>query len=157
VSEGGPVSRDSMVSLREVTAETVRAICSLAVKPEQAHLVAPNAESIAEAYFEPRAWFRAIYADETPAGFVMLYDDPDTPSYHLWRFMIDGRYQKFGFGLRALELIIAHVRTRPGARELRLHYVPDDGSARGLYVRFGFQDTGEVSHGQNEMMLRLDG
>jgi hypothetical protein len=28
-------------------------------------------------YFEPKAWFRAIYADETPVGFVMLFDDPD--------------------------------------------------------------------------------
>jgi diamine N-acetyltransferase len=157
MSEGAPVTNASVMSLREVTAETVRSICALAVKPEQSHLVAPNAVSIAEAYFEPKAWFRAIYADETPVGFVMLFDDPETPSYHLWRFMVDGRYQKFGFGQRALELIIAHVRTRPGARELRLHYVPDKGSARGLYVRHGFEDTGEASHGQNEMLLRLDG
>ena len=63
------ITRDSTVSLREVTADTVRMICRLDVSEEQKHFVAPNAVSIAQAYFEPKAWFRAIYADETPVGF----------------------------------------------------------------------------------------
>ena len=33
--------------------------------------------SIAEAHFSPLAWFRAVYAGDTPVGFVMLSDDPD--------------------------------------------------------------------------------
>ena len=48
------------VELREVTAETVRAICRLTVAAGQDQFVAPNAVSIAEAYFHPTAWFRAI-------------------------------------------------------------------------------------------------
>ncbi len=71
------ITRDSVVSFREINAETVRTICRLDVSEEQMHFVAPNAHSIAQAYFEPKAWFRAIYADETPVGFVMLYDDPE--------------------------------------------------------------------------------
>jgi hypothetical protein len=51
----------STVSLRAVTAETIRAIYSLKVAPDQEQFVAPNAVSIAEAYFVPYAWFRAIY------------------------------------------------------------------------------------------------
>jgi diamine N-acetyltransferase len=73
------ITHNSEVSLREVTAGTVRAICRLDVSEEQKHFVAPNAVSIAQAYFEPKAWFRAIYADDTPVGFLMLYDDPDKP------------------------------------------------------------------------------
>ena len=64
------------VTLREVTGDTVRAVCRLQVGPGQERFVASNAISIAEAYFEPKAWFRAIYAGEEPVGFVMLYDDP---------------------------------------------------------------------------------
>ena len=56
------------VTLREITAETVRAICNLDVAPEQRGYVAPNAVSIAQAHFQPRAWFRAVYAAETPVG-----------------------------------------------------------------------------------------
>ena len=30
--------------------------------------------SISEAHFWPTGWFRAIYADDTPVGFVMIDD-----------------------------------------------------------------------------------
>jgi len=36
-----------------VTADTVRAICALQTTEEQKRFVAPNALSIAQAYFEP--------------------------------------------------------------------------------------------------------
>ena len=38
-----------------------------------------RARSIAQAHFEEKAWYRAIYADERPVGFIMLYDDPEEP------------------------------------------------------------------------------
>lgn len=38
-----------------------------------------NAYLVAEAYFHDYACFRAIYADETPVGFVMISDEPDKP------------------------------------------------------------------------------
>jgi diamine N-acetyltransferase len=69
MSEEPPnVTRDSTISLREVTAETAREIMRLEVNDAQKHFVAPNSVSIAQAYFEPKAWFRAIYADDTPGG-----------------------------------------------------------------------------------------
>jgi diamine N-acetyltransferase len=148
-------TRESVVSLREVTADTLRTVLRLQVKPAQEQFVAPNAVSIAEAYFEPKPWFRAIYADETPVGFVMLYDDPDKGEYYLWRYMIDGRYQGSGFGRRALELLIDHVRGRPGANELLLSYVPADGNPQPFYAALGFVDTGEVHDGENVMRLAL--
>ena len=149
------VTSAAVVSLREVTADTVRAIIRLKVKPSQTHFVADNATSIAQAYFEPKAWFRAIYADETPVGFVMLFDDPDAPEYYLWRYMIDGRYQGLGFGRRALELFIDHVRTRPNATALLSSYVPGEGSPWPFYAGLGFVETGEVDDGENVIRLPL--
>jgi diamine N-acetyltransferase len=142
------------VTLREVTAETVRAICRLEVTPEQRGFVAPNAVSIAQAYFEPRAWFRAVYADDTPVGFVMLHDDPEAPEYYLWRFMIAAEHQGRGYGREALDRVVEYVRSRPGATTLLSSYVPGEGSPGEFYRRYGFAETGEVDG--DELVIRLE-
>lgn len=141
------------VTLREVNKETVRKIIDLEVAEDQNRFVAPNAWSISEAYFEPKAWFRAIYADEVPVGFLMLYDDPDEPRYYLWRMMIDAKHQRKGYGRRAMELLIEYVRSRPGAAEITLGYVPGEGTPQLFYALLGFEETGVEEHG--EMIMRL--
>ena len=141
------------VTLREVTKDTVWQIMDLEVAENQGHLVAPNSMSIAEAYFEPKAWFRAIYADEDPVGFIMLFDDPDTPRYYLWRMMIANGQQRKGLGRRALELLVDYVRTRPNATEVTVGSIPGEESPQAFYEGFGFVDTGETKGG--EVILRL--
>lgn len=147
--------RDAPITLREVTKETLRAVLRLKVAPEQERFVAPNAFSIAEAHFEPKAWFRAVYAGDTPVGFVMLEDDPEKPSYFLWRFMIDRRFQGLGFGARAISLLVEHVRTRPGATALLTSCVPGEGSPCPFYQKLGFAYTGEEEEGELVMRLEL--
>ena len=83
---------EATVSLREITQETVNSILNLRVTKEQEHFVASNAVSIAEAYFSEEAWFRAIYADEVPIGFLMLSDQPDKGEYFLWCLIVDAQY-----------------------------------------------------------------
>jgi diamine N-acetyltransferase len=139
------------VTLREVTAGTVRAVCDLTVGPGQDGLVAPNAVSIAQAHFEPKAWFRAIYAGDDPVGFVMLFDD--APECFLWRLMVDHRHQGRGYGRRALDLVVEHLRQRPGVTALLTSYVPDPAGPEQFYKRYGFVDTGEVDGG--EVVCRL--
>jgi diamine N-acetyltransferase len=156
MSENERPERESPVSLREVTAETVRSIVALKVLPEQEQFVAPNGLSISQAYFQrEQAWFRAIYAGDTPVGFLMLYDDPEEPEYFLWRFMIDARYQGLGFGKRALDLLVAYVRTRPGATALGTSCVPKPGGPCPFYERYGFKYTGEEDDGELVMRLEL--
>jgi len=142
ISDSPVITRNSIISLREVTADTVRAILKLEVSEEQKHFVASNAVSIAQAYFETKAWFRAIYADETPVGFLMLYDDPEKPNYFLWRYMIDAHYQKLGFGKRAMDLLIDYVRNRPGARELTLSCHPGEDGPEPFYRHYGLPAPG---------------
>jgi diamine N-acetyltransferase len=128
----------------------------LSVAPEQARFVASNAVSIAQAHFQPDvAWFRAIYAEDTAVGFLMLHDDPATATYYLWRFMIDHRFQKRGYGRRALELLLEHARTRPGATALTLSHVPGDGNPAPFYERMGFVHTGEEDDGELVMRVEL--
>lgn len=150
-----PPSARTEITLREIDASTVPAICSLRVLPEQEKFVAHNAFSIAQAYFDPKAWFRAIYADETPVGFVMLSLDEKTPAYDIWRFMIDARYQHMGYGAKALAAVVAHVRSLPKATEILVSCVPGPGTPEPFYVRAGFRPTGEVSDGENILRLQL--
>jgi diamine N-acetyltransferase len=142
------------VELREVTRDNVDDVLALEVAPEQRPYVATNAKSIAQAHFEPLAWFRAVYASETPVGFAMVYRDPAERSFYIWRFMIDARYQGRGYGAKALELLLAEARA-DRADEVTLSVAPGEYSALGFYERFGFEDTGEVAHGQIVMRLQL--
>lgn len=149
------VTTESKVSLREITEETVRTICDLKVDDSQQKFVATNAVSIAQAYFSDKAWFRAIYADESPVGFIMLYKDTDKPEYFLWRMMTDDKYQRMGFGYKAMILLIDYVKTLPDASELLTSCVPGDGSPEGFYRKLGFERTGEMDGIEAVMRLPL--
>jgi diamine N-acetyltransferase len=150
-----PVTRASRVRLREITEATLGAFLQLQVTADQNRFVASNAVSIAQAHFSPLAWFRGIYADETPVGFVMLSDDPAKPEYFLWRFMIDARFQRMGFGRQAIALIVAHVKTRPRATQLLASCVEGDGTPIPFYESLGFRRTGAVEDGEAVIALQL--
>jgi len=151
------IERTAIVSLRPVTSDNLSAVMRLKVAPNQEQFVAPNTVSLAQAAYEPLAWVRAIYAGDTAVGFVMLYDDPFTPEYYLWRLMMDARYQGMGFATQAMEQLIDYVLGRPDAAELRVSYVPAEGSPQPFYAGLGFVDTGEVHEGENVMRLDLSG
>ena len=151
----------SRVTLREITAETVRAVTRLAVRPDQSHFVAANAVSLSQALFSDEAWFRAIYADDELVGFVMLADGtmkatpPAEPTIGLWRFMIDAKHQRRGIGREALRLVLEHVRSRPGVRNLYTSYVPGDGCPGPFYLSLGFEPNGEVEDGEIVLVYPL--
>ena len=144
------------VTLREITKDTVRTIVKLKVAPGQERFVANNGMSIAEAHYSPEvAWFRAIYVDDRPAGFVMLSDDSVKKVYYLWRLMIDERFQRMGIGQRALKLVMDYVRTRPGATHLLTSVVPGEGTPGPFYEKLGFTYTGEVDDDELVMTCKL--
>lgn len=148
------------ITLREITADTVRAVCNLVAEP--AGYVAPNAISIAQAHFHPEAWFRAVYADDEPVGFVMLEDSsllPNPPAeaeVFLWRFMIDARHKGKGYGRAALRLVIADVQRRhPALATFGASCVLGSASPRPFYESLGFVFTGEVDDGEEVLALNL--
>lgn len=148
---------DSEITLREITEDTVVEICKLSdtLSEAQQKMVSPNARSIAEAHFSDRAWFRAIYLDETPVGFIMLYDDEEKPEYYLWRLMIAGPHQRNGYGKQAVERLIDIVKTRANATELLTSYMPVEGGPEMFYRKLGFSPTGEMEEGEIVMSLQL--
>jgi diamine N-acetyltransferase len=146
------------VEFVEITKDTVRAVCKLDAG-DGGRQVAPNAVSIAQAHFHPEAWFRAIHADGELAGFLMLWDPSqvqasEDPRFILWRFMIDARLQRRGFGRAALALAFEQVRAR-GGDALHLTHVKDVEDAARLYRSLGFVYTGVEEDGELWMVRRL--
>lgn len=143
------------VELRPVTDDNVIAVIEMSVTPDQSEFVAPNVTSLAQAFATTKVWVRAIYAGDQPVGFVMLSDDDEQPRYYLWRFMIDQRYQRMGFGRKTMALVHDYVRTRPGGDRIYVDYVPADGGPEAFYKALGYVDTGADHDGELEAVLTL--
>lgn len=152
------VSPDSEVSLHEVTLDNLFPVIFLsnALNPLHKHMVAPNGLSIAEAHYADNAWFRAIYADKTPVGFIMLHDSPEGElGYFLWRLMVAGPYQHMGFARRAIGLLIEYLKTRPGAEVLGTSCGEGLGSPEAFYRQLGFERDGKFYDGEVGLSRRL--
>jgi GNAT superfamily N-acetyltransferase len=132
------------------------------VAPAQERFVGTVAGALADAreYPEANPWFRAVYADDEPVGFVLLsWDVPPQPPriigpWFLWKLLIDERQQGRGLG-RATVLGVADVVRANGARELLTSCVPGLEGPEGFYLRLGFVPTGELDD-IGETILALD-
>lgn len=153
--------KDPHVELREVDMLNLRDVLALSVTSAQSEFVASVQDSLAEAEVTPDAmpWYRAVYADDTVVGFVMLSDNipPGNPElvgpYYLWRLLIDTDHQGRGFGTRVLDLSAEYVRTRPKGRELLTSVVEEPGSPMPFYLKYGFEKTDRYA--EDERILRL--
>jgi diamine N-acetyltransferase len=149
-----------VVSLRPITRANRAAVEALRVTPRQENFVSSVTESMREAAEEPdgRAIQWAVYAGETPVGFVMISDEVAGPGYiphYLWKLLIDERHQRRGFGTATLDLIVEYFRARPGVDVLSTSAGEGDGSPIPFYERYGFERTGEIVFG-DEVLLRLE-
>ena len=148
----------AVVSLRPITDANREAVEALAVTPEQGRFVSGVRESMLEAAEHPDAhaicW--AVYAGETPVGFVMIADEVASPDYiarYLWKLLIDERHQRRGYGTATLDLIVDYFRGR-GAGAMWTSTGLGEGSPAPFYERYGFTRTGDP-HG-DEILLRLE-
>lgn len=153
---------DAEVTLRRISATTVWEVCDLSntLSPEHRNLVADNGASIAQAHFSENAWMRAIYANETIVGFVMLHlgadhdDGIDCPGAFLWRLMVGGAHQRRGYGEKAIGLVVRELKAR-GFSELYTSFGQEAGNAEGFYKRLGFERTGGVYDDEVEAVLKF--
>ena len=130
------------------------------MSPEQQRFVSNAANSIEEAAREPdgRALYWAVYAHDTPVGFVMISDEVGGPGYfpqYLWKLFIDERYQGRGYGTATLDLISDYFRRRPEVQVMRTSCGQGEGSPLGFYEHYGFKQTGEIVF-DNEILLQLE-
>ena len=146
------------VTLREITSENLHAILDLSVADHQLEAYPrSNAYSITEAHFpsdDDPVWLRAIYAGETPVGFMMTSEAPDQGTYFLWRLMVDRRFQGSGFGRSAVQLLIERIRRTDNPTALITSHLQQDANAGRFYERLGFTYTGDLI-GEYDLELRF--
>ena len=162
--------RNKNLRLVKVSKQNFWALMDLRVAKEQENFVASNAVSLAQAYdtiadgrFVPCF---GIYDGQLPVGLAMIghnseeYEgmaDVYRHSYCLWRFMIDQRYQKRGYGRDALMLLLDYIRTFPDGEESlwSTSYEPENEVAAKLYRDFGFAENGEKDGDEIVAVLKL--
>lgn len=158
-----------MISIQKVNSHNVWKLLSLEVDEKQKSFVATNTESIVQAYTTLAAGGVAlpfgIYEDDAPVGFLMIgYGDlpgEENPTiangnYCIWRLMIDRNHQGKGYGTEAIRLALDYIRTFPcgPAKKCFLSYEPENETAKRLYHRFCFRETGEMDG--EEIIAALD-
>jgi diamine N-acetyltransferase len=134
-----------MINLREITSKNLKSIIDLNVKEDQKDYVALNSVSIAQGHYSKSAWFKGIFNDDRPVGFVMLDLIEEENKCFLWRFMIDCKYQGKGFGKIALTQVIDFVRSLNLYTYIKTSYVPAENGAGGFYKNFGFIESEEIT------------
>ncbi|HET7690705.1 MAG TPA: GNAT family N-acetyltransferase [Nocardioidaceae bacterium] len=148
------------VTLREVTGENLEQVLTVEITTEQERFVTTVADSMREAELNPEGnpWFRAVYAEDRPVGFVMLSWDVEPQPPHingpwfLWKLIIDHREQRKGYGREVVDQVLAIVRAE-GGTELLTSHVPGEGGPAGFYAKLGFEPTGELDP-EGEIILR---
>ena len=150
------------VTLREITTSNRETVLALGVAPEQEQFVGTVAGALRDADEIPqaKAWYRAVYADDEPVGFVMLSWNavPDPPRiigpWFLWKLIVDERHQGEGFGREAVRLV-SEVASANGAERLFTSCVPGEHGPESFWRHMGFAPTGDYDE-NGEPILVLD-
>ena len=159
--------------LVEIDLDNHLEILRLKVADGQGKFVASNAVSMVQGHYHDTAWFRAVYLEKEPVGFVMLYDPrketantaPERDGFNpegkvpddglfIWRLMVDRTHQGKGIGRRLIALL-AELAKANGFRRLLLSYVEAEGGPGAFYANCGFEKTGRLIDGEVEACLGL--
>jgi len=139
------------ISLREVDENNFDEVISLQVEK----YCASNIYSLAQAKIFPDAIPLAIYNNDTLVGFIMYGIEPrDNNEYWIDMLMIDEKYQKNGFGKKALETIIKKIKQDKSHNKIKISTNPENTIAIKLYKKLGFYETGELH--DDEALLILE-
>jgi GNAT superfamily N-acetyltransferase len=152
----------ALIELREISDANRDAALGIHGGAAEGRFVSSVADSLAEAAETPEGspWYRAVYLEGEPVGFVMLSWDvtPQPPDiigpWFLWKLIVDEPQQRRGIGRAIVEEVVRLIRAE-GATELYTSHVIGEGGPDGFYERLGFVATGEFDP-QGERILRLD-
>jgi diamine N-acetyltransferase len=142
------------IDFRRIDEDNFEECVGLSVREDQ-RFVAGNLRSLAQAWLNPEALPRAIYADALMVGFIMYLVDRGAGKLYLWRFMIDQRHQGKGYGTAALGLLERIARAEPGIVRMELSTSPDNANGIKVYTKFGFVDTGILEDGEEIFVKEL--
>ena len=152
----GPVT-GGPVQIVPLDADNWEEAASLTLRDDQVDFIASNLSSIAESRFHPELQPCAIYAGSTMVGFAMYARSGHDGQYWIYRFMIDRRFQRQGFGLSAMQALIKRIAALENVPEINIAYDDDNEAARQLYKRAGFVEGGFAPWGERTAKLTIEG
>ena len=144
------------VTIKELTRENIYKVINLKLEEDQVDRVAPNVYSIAESKVRTDFTPRVIYLGDEIIGFVMTDYDPlerEDRKYWIPRFMIDKRFQRKGYGKKAMHEVIRILTEDNECQYIGLSTEPDNEPAIAFYESLGFKKTGEFF--EDELILVL--
>ncbi|PWW31798.1 diamine N-acetyltransferase [Cytobacillus oceanisediminis] len=136
------------IRFKEITYQNWEECIGLQVADHQKGFIASNLYSIAEVQFLPGFKAMGIYYTDVMIGFIMFGLDPDDGNYWIYRFMIDEKFQRKGYGKQALIQAAAMISNNPGCQEIYVGYHQDNIAADRLYKSTGFTDKGIAPWGE---------
>ena len=130
------------IEFREITDRNWDAVVAIHAGPAEGRYVPSVGDSIGEATETPEGnpWYRAVYLEGEPVGFVMLSWDvtPQPPAiighWFLWRLIVDQRHQRRGIGRAIVDQVVRLIRAE-GATELLTGHGMGEGDPGGFYER----------------------
>ena len=129
------------LEINQVTEENEAEILRLQVGEDQKRFIETPEECLEEA----RIWteFRPVglYSDGRPVGFAMygwLGDGKGGGNLWIDRLLIDQRFQRQGYGLHFMEMLMERVLEEYGEQPIYLSVYPDNEAAIRLYRKLGF-------------------
>ena len=153
------------VSLRPITPENLDECISLKVANDQKEFVDSNVQSLAHASVNPTYHTFGIYdadahyrASPSMVGFVM-YEFIDAVGFIL-RLMIDGKFQRRGYGRAAMVEVIRRLKLHPEVERIATSHDRKNEAAARLYESLGFVDWKHKSRtddsGERYLILQED-
>lgn len=79
---------------------------------------------------------------------------PDEQQYMICRLMIDHKFQRRGYGRKAMELIIAELQKNEDCHAIYLSTEPHNHAVKKLYESLGFRSTNRLINGEEEFVYR---
>ncbi|MEM6925887.1 MAG: GNAT family N-acetyltransferase [Myxococcota bacterium] len=152
------------VNLQEITPANLAPVLRCRVAEGQERFVAPNAESLAEAFVNPRLVPRAIY-DGAMRGRNATRDDPvrGFVMYQVWdeigfvkRLMVGADDQGRGYGRAAMHEVLRRLERTPEVRRIATSYHHEAVGAKALYTSLGFTRVLEVRGVETYVALDWD-
>jgi predicted NBD/HSP70 family sugar kinase/GNAT superfamily N-acetyltransferase len=157
--QGSASSGDgSAVTLREIDDGNIDLVADLRVAESQKYDVASVGKTFWQVAKREDVWLRAIYAGEVPVGLVALRDsggEQQDREIYFARLLVDQRYQRRGYGRKAIRLVLDHARARPDVTGMTISHMPANAAVGRLYEEFGFRYTGATDE-EGELYMRLD-
>lgn len=141
------------VTIRAVGPDNWRDVAALQVEDHQREYVAEPAYYLALCCYGGLWHPLAVLAGEQVIGFLMWALDDADGSCWLGGIIIDHRWQRRGFGRKAVEATIQLLAKENGFRDFALSYQPVNETARRSYAAVGFRETGEYE--DDEVVARL--